>query len=792
MSRYGSCFDRKGGRAAACGSTWGPLVTVAFLGAAVLLGLLPARVCAQRPEPALPDPKAGYSWQNAAKKAGLDATDVEQVAKQKVLVSHETFKQVFTPYIHPKLPVFITSDSVLNAYHVLFEESIQRLEKANARRLPEVLRIIWRGLRTVEKGMKVKPETAAAAMTRARVAIGTAMRLLGIDEIKPEPKIAAWIDEEVKRVTAASGQHKAAWLGPPDPGFMALDYTRYKPRGFYTKTEALSRYFRAVAWLQSIPFRVNKDDELLAILVLGKSLGLDDRSYYNGRRQIDALFDGYEPFFGAADDRNLLDARSVAFRSLGSARDTDSLQAARKAIKELFSDEEGSGPQINDQLGLPPEDPTKAAEPSYRILAAWRTPDGVLFGRTTDIRRFQPRMPTGLEVATMLGSRFAHTRLTADPQGKALLAEIDRPRRPFIVRSLYTKYLICVAALFEKPEPDAPRFMSSEAWQIKSCQTVLGGWAQLRHAWALQAKQSWTVLDGALPLPGFLEPVPEFYSRLAQLAEDTHRTLKRADAFAIDPREVAAEIRMGIPLVRRLRAARASAGGNGKKGDRERPSLEESEAMEKVELLMSALAPDEQRYSPKETEAALGRLEKLAGQMEKEGFPASGRIADAIHGPEIYMDYLWRELARLCRRLEALSHKQLRGVAFNWEEDHFLGTFGELLGATMLYGGNCWMSPRDDAPRVIDVHTNPNTGAYLEIAIGRPRAIYVLYPYQGAEILCRGAVMPYFEFAHGARLTDAEWKTMLDSPTRPPLPGWASSIYSTRGRGRPEMKADHR
>ena len=48
---------------------------------------------------------------------------------------NETFKQVFSAYIGSPLPVFVTSDSVLNAYHVLLEESIRRMETARARDL---------------------------------------------------------------------------------------------------------------------------------------------------------------------------------------------------------------------------------------------------------------------------------------------------------------------------------------------------------------------------------------------------------------------------------------------------------------------------------------------------------------------------------------------------------------------------------------------------------------------------------------------------------------------------------
>jgi hypothetical protein len=75
----------------------------------------------------------------------------------------------------------------------------------------------------------------------------------------------------------AQGAEKPAWLGPPDAGFSQIDYTRFKPRGFYTQSETLQRYFRAVAWLQAIPFRVEKDEEL--------SLPLDARLYVQRLKQ---------------------------------------------------------------------------------------------------------------------------------------------------------------------------------------------------------------------------------------------------------------------------------------------------------------------------------------------------------------------------------------------------------------------------------------------------------------------------------------------------------------------------
>jgi hypothetical protein len=46
----------------------------------------------------------------------------------------------------------------------------------------------------------------------------------------------------------------------------------------------------------------------------------------------------------------------------------------------------------------------------------------------------------------------------------------------------------------------------------------------------------------------------------------------------------------------------------------------------------------------------------------------------------------------------------------------------------------------------------------------------------GKEILCRGSVLPYQEFTHAERLTDGEWKSLLNSPQRPETPKWLKPI----------------
>ncbi len=705
----------------------------------------------------VPDPLKGYNWKEAAKERGFTQKDIKRLEKEKILITNETFKQVFDPYVESDIPVFITSDSLLNAFHVLYEESVMRMEKANSKKLPEILKFIWKNLETVDSKIKGKPELVKAAKTRAQVTIGTAIKLLGDDSIKPDKSIEKLINEEVKRIEASTGNMKPEWLGPPDPGFLGLDYSRYKPRGFYTQSEELKRYFRAVSWLQSIPFRVSKDEELLSIIMLGSSLKKEGSKENKKPEDYFFIFSCYESFIGTGDDWNLTDIFELVDELLdfnleeiyivddeySSMFEYDEFQKYFKDVIENYTKEDYLGAkrkylikfskgaytkygyedqEINDQLRFAPDDPSRVAEPSFRIISAYRTPDALMFQRTTDTRKFKDRgFPDGLEICTALGSEYARSILLKK-EGKELIEAIDeikkviKPQILYAKGSLYLEYLHSLEALLDEPEPDAPVFMSGEPWKIKSCQTVLAGWSQLRHTWALQAKQNILFIGMTENYPGFVEPEPEFFKRMADLFERTERLLRESGAF--DP-----ELRGSIP--------------------------------------------------------------------------ADPRGMTFQEGPDI--EELWRELIRVSRRLEALAHKQLRGVPLSKDENVFISSYGHSIGRIMLYEGNAFLSPNDDAPRIIDVFHNPITGGYmkiqkdinskiaiidsvsgyLEVGIGRPRAIYVLYPVKGGEIFCLGALMPYYEFRHSDRLTDEEWRKLLDKKKMPEQPDWIKPIKTS-------------
>ena len=179
--------------------------------------------------------------------------------------------------------------------------------------------------------------------------------------------------------------------------------------------------------------------------------------------------------------------------------------------------------QINDQAAARRDD-------TMRIWPSFRTPDAMLF--QTILTPGGP-LPSGLTIAAALGSAPARSILS-DPQ---LLTSIDNSKSFFDGASLYQQYMQVLATLAHDPDKDAPPLFSTPAWKLKSCQTILTGWALSRHTWQLQAKQNVMLFEDVPGVAGFVEPSPDFYAKMADLLEHTQALLREDGAFK-DPLDI--------------------------------------------------------------------------------------------------------------------------------------------------------------------------------------------------------------------------------------------------------------
>ena len=139
-------------------------------------------------------------------------------------------------------------------------------------------------------------------------------------------------------------------------------------------------------------------------------------------------------------------------------------------------------------------------------------------------------------------------------------------------------------------------------------------------------------------------------------------------------------------------------------------------------------------------------------------------------------------LYQLLLNLKTMAEKELRNDPLAAEEYQAIAGIGDSLQylATFPLEGLEEQSSETDPSLALvsDVHTDPNYGEVLEVAVGRPAVYYVIAPVEGRPTLTVGAGFSYYEFVKpvAERLTDEAWRGMLDAGQVPEPLAWTAGF----------------
>ena len=686
-----------------------------------------------------------------------------QLVKDKIMITDKTYKQVFQAYLGNPCP-FITSDSLLNAYHVLYEESICRLEKKQALILKEIVNDLYTRLNDdkIYDNLFFSGKKTLNALLRDKLIIGVAVKLFNPQFKLEDKELNSLAENEVKNVINSSEVIMPKWLGKTSPSFGGIDYSRFKPRGFYCKNETLRRYFMATAWLQAIPFKVDDDDQLIAFLILK----LCWKNASSKHMEFENYFQVYDELLGCQDGQGINGSGFYSVSSCG----RDDLVSFRKWLMQQ------KAVQINDSIREAPLAESGIHE--LRILPARITPDAILFKLTTEKRSSNQNVPVpnGLEIAALLGSEWALTRMSPE------VRKIIKQKRSIINKdSCYGLYLNALKSLFDKTEKRLPAFMKNKSWEVKSCNTALAGWAQLRHTWALQAKQNMNYLGLMRHYSGFVEPNYVFWGRMAELCHRTRNILNRGMFLGVSLKD-------DLALYKRLLVLL-------KQKDIETIFRNTPEVKQILEPAFCASFLLNKEEDGNDKSSYIKGITKLVNIIETNSLNKYPKLEQMLKSYTFNLDDLWMKLHSSCLILQVISLKQLYDVPRSESEKIFIANYGVTLSKIMLYGGNSYLTPRDDSVRIIDIFSDARNKSgirYVEVGIGRARELIVLYPTPDGDIICYGAVMPYYEFFNRKRLTDKQWQQLLGAKNlRPDVPEWLAPIIQGGKLGVPNLKSRH-
>jgi hypothetical protein len=705
----------------------------------------------------------------------LEAAEAAHLETHGFVIARKELKQSFSAYIGAKGQAFVTADAVLNAYHVLFEESLRLQEQAGARHLRVVVADLLRKLAKTRAIYKGDRALADAAHDRACFIVGVAAALFDTDMFALPARVRGEVESEIARIRKAEGMHKSALLGPPEPSFEAFDYTAFRPAGFYDRTPELQRYFRAVRWLQLVPFRSDKPEEMLALDMICHSLQDEPGHDFSFSDETDFAKAAFVDRAYAAGGIGLTLGGGILIRRMNGFEDRKDIEVADSFLAELADrfardfEHVGNSAQAKDRVRQPPvagEDKNIEA----RLLSPVALPDQKALRRCLDETAGPP--PGGLEVAAWLGHPLAASLLRQSPQQDRLTILRPEKDQAFFDESdgsVVYNYLGALQDL-SKVDAQAPAFMKNEAWQRKTLMSIAASWAQYRHAWSLQARLEIHYMGLTTAPEAFVEPVPGFFERMAESCERMADCMARLEADISPADSVVTEIDGIIEMLRRP-----------PEDETLLYSLEERLMVFSMRLGADVVLPWDETKEKRDYKPVIAALEKLRTRISA-AEPAVMRVMmkqSSLFRRETAVE--WARLAQVCLRLALVAQRQLDGKPHTNRDKAWLGNLGEVLAKTMLYEANSFLTPRDDAPRIARISSDPRDGSVFHAGIGRPRVMYVLYPSQGRKILCRGVVMPYHELSATKTITDSEWIQRFKASSRPAMPEWLSGLVPVNG-----------
>ena len=475
--------------------------------------------------------EAASDWKQDLAKAGFSAAEIKRLGKDKLLVSRQEIRQSFSAYLGHGPPNFITSDAILNAYHVLFEETLRRQEELNAAALRRFCTEDWALLATIDRMYAGDMEAVKAAQQRTRFVLGVAVKLLGDDIQKASEPLRHAIETEAALIEKAEGQHKPALLGAPEPDFIAIDYTLFRPVGFYSNAPRLQRYFRALRWLQLVPFRLERHEELLAFHMLEQSIGSpkvwkkDAAGDFTRFELIDKNLlpegAGMQAYLRLSqfplDRERFLNGLGVgmAHADVGHVRLADENEFPVKIDDQFFRKhgedlrERSSSDEpvvVNERIR---ETAPTAPCQDVRVVSAICLQEDPAFAVVARLRAGESsgKRSPGLEFASWLGMSAAKSRLLAEGGANQLtvLEKFPPERYPYAEKkeeakpwwsvlpenwggSLmhYRAALGCLADVDRR----APAFMLGRTWELKTLQTVAAGLVFAGHAGGVFSQSS--------------------------------------------------------------------------------------------------------------------------------------------------------------------------------------------------------------------------------------------------------------------------------------------------------------
>lgn len=489
----------------------------------------------------------------------LNEREREMLERHRFLVTdrirYQSFGEAFFTIYKRDLPVFLSSDAILHAWHMSYSEILQNLEHhVLLPRLEYLLGELHGQMGTLDQRYGDN-RIMRQSLRDMDLYLTIPLRLLG----KPTDPFYEDNREQVEELMDAIEARTMAEFPLFAEIPRTLDFSQFTPRGHYNKSDQLTRYFQAMIWLGRTEFylivpksdRYNhlsqeERDQIARRQTITSYLIQEALAQPEARRAHDGM-DRLITFLAGQSDNVTPDhlemlKERTGFENAHSLVDMDVYREFRSVLENAPFASQRILSQI---LSTDPSSPDKVEPASAFLLLGQRfIIDSFAMGNVVYDKVANPNrmLPKGADVLFSLGNNDALEVLRGELEYYGYMRQLAAQRYlidsfdpSFWDSSLFNLWLNAIRQLnprqdrvshfgtpsnrFEQPlRTELPEFMQTRAWSRKNMTTQLASWAQLRHDNLLYGKQSYSVGPVCEYPHTYVEPVPHFFRAMKLLS----------------------------------------------------------------------------------------------------------------------------------------------------------------------------------------------------------------------------------------------------------------------------------
>jgi hypothetical protein len=454
----------------------------------------------------------------------FDSLLCQQLARDGFAIVPATHNQLFHIYEqndYSNFPSFVTTDLFLQLYHLYFDCMLRELEE---HALDSLMIDFTYDMYINMHAQAMKGETPLLRQLSHHNAVyfSIAYELLTGKPIgHPDEREEA--EKEVAKVMKSENAF-SDFIGEYQE--VEFPYSLFRPRGHYTRSEQLQRYFRGMMWLQSVPFGLDSPEQVQLAAVMADELNRHEpvqRTYQRVNQLMNYLM-------GQPDNLSIPQVQAE-------------LQKAGKPLAELLESEADMA-KLKSALNVIAEQQTRI-RPKYEytshnkvcLMPQRYQPDAEVLQEMVDYDSKPTTRPTpkGLDFFAAMGVSAAEQILKEEGQkwkdfGSQLTKMKQRMGEIEWQETIATMWMQALKTVNNK-DGQVPYFMATPEWELKNLNASLGSWAELKHDAILYAKQPMGAEcgGGGVPDPvvqGYVEPNVGFWKKAIELLENTIKLLK--------------------------------------------------------------------------------------------------------------------------------------------------------------------------------------------------------------------------------------------------------------------------